>query len=767
MSKKTNDMMAGLRFVKGEGEFLDDINIPGQFYVCFLRSSMAHANYFIKDTKQAQAMPGVCAIYTIKDLSKANLNRQPAQIVADTENRNNKPFIRTDYSLMAEDTVKCVGDIIAMVIAKTPEQAQDAADIIEVNYEPLGVNTELRPEPKKVTPIWPKVKDNIVFDWEAGDKRAVDKIMKTADYVVECTLRHNRVIPCTMEPRGAIAKYDAKSKSFTLWASNVKAQQIKQWLCESKLNIPEDKLHMITPDVGGSFGAKLWGYREYHLLLFGARELKCTLKWVASRLESFISDVHGRDHITDLKLAVDKSGKFLALDIKSDANVGAYLSNGGNMVPTFPYSRGITGLYSIPFAYVNVVGHYTNTVSVDAYRGAGRPECAYQIERIVDIAALKLKLSPDEIRRRNFIVPSQLPYTNPVGEVIDSGNFTEHLEKAMKLADWKNFSKRQKQAKKHGKLRGIGLASYIEWSPGGDDFAEVRVNQHGFIQLNMGGMSSGQSHRVAYTQMAADYLDISVNLFSVEEGDTKNESQGAGQGGSKALSVGGNALMSALEKLINTAKHILADDWTVQPDQINYAKGNFKTSNTKKSASLFDVAKRAANKKGLPTSFSEGFFIKTKWTAKAPTFPNGTHIVEVEVDADTGALTIEKWTGVDDLGHVLFPILVDAQVHGGIAQGVGQAAIEHCVYDADGQLISGSYIDYAMPRADNFPMFTLEKSPYPCKTNPLGVKGVGEVGTIAAPPALVNAVMNALADYKIEHLDMPLTSEKIWRIMHT
>ena len=765
-SEKSKKILSGKRFITGDGEFLDDINVDTQLYAYFLRSSMAHAKYTINDIKMAKKMSGVIAVYTIDDLIKVKLNQQPAQLFANTENRNNAPFICTDYSLIAENTVKYVGDIIAMVIAKTAEQAQSAAEYIDVHYEPLSVNTNLKAKESDITPIWPQIKNNIAFDWEAGNKEAVAKIMKKAAYVVECTLTHNRVIPCTMEPRGAIAKYEQKSKNFTLWASNVKAHLIKKMLCHSKLNISENKLRVITPDVGGSFGTKLFCYREFHLLLFAARELKTSIKWVSSRLDSFISDTHGRDHITTIKLALDNVGKFLALDIKSDANVGAYLSNGGNMIPTIPFSRGLTGLYDISVAYINVVGHYTNMVPVDAYRGAGRPESAYQIERIVDIAAKKLNLSPDKIRQINFIQPNQLPYANPIGTVIDSGNFDAHLEKAKKIANWNTFITRKKQSNKQGKLRGIGLSSYVEFSPGNADYAEIEVNIKGSIQLNMGGISSGQSHNAMYANIAANYLGISRDCFHVKEGDTKYVADGAGQGGSQALSVGGNALMSALEKLVAIAKSIMADHLKIESSHIKHEKAMFIADKTQMSLSLFDIARLAIENKLKSNTFSEGLIIKNKWSAKAPTFPNGTHIVEVEIDIDTGALTIQRWTGVDDLGNILNLSFVDAQIHGGIAQGVGQAIIENCVYDVNGQLITGSYIDYALPRADDFPMFTLDKSSYPCKTNPLGVKGVGEVGTIAAPPALINAIVNALQEYNVEHIDMPVTSEKLWRIIH-
>ena len=754
------------RFLTGSGRYLDDIVRPRQAHATILRSSHAHAGIRTIDASAALSAPGVVAVLTGEDLTRDGIGTIPC--VSAVTNRDGSPMTMPPWPALVRDRVRHVGDAVALVIAETAAQARDAAELIQIDYEtlPAVVETGKALGPGQPS-VWDEHPGNLCFDWEIGDRAAVERAAASARHRVSLTLINNRVVANSIEPRGALGEYDPGEDSYTLWSSTQGSHFLRNLLAEHVFRIPENRIRVVTQDVGGGFGMKLFLYPEHVLVLWAAKKIGRPVKWVADRSEAFVSDTQGRDNVTRLDLALDGNFRFLALSVELTANMGAYLSNFAPEIPTASGGVMYSGVYAFPAIHVAVRGVYTNTVPVDAYRGAGRPEAAYAIERLIDCAARRLGIDADELRRRNFIRPEVMPHTTPLGLTYDSGDFARNLDDALAAADAPGFAARREEARTRSRYRGLGHAVYIEQSgfpP--DEFAEARFDPSGTLTLLMGTQSSGQGHQTAYAQLAAEKLGLPLDKIRVLQGDTAVIGFGRGTGGSRSLPVGGAALVHAADKLIDKGKKIAAHMLEVAEADIGFADGIFTIAGTDRSVTIDAVARAAFNPGELPPGLEPGFAESGHFTPPAPTFPNGCHVCEVEIEPETGLIEIVRYLVVDDFGTVINPLLLAGQVHGGIAQGVGQAMLERTVYDPEsGQLLTGNLTDYAVPHADTLPRIEFSYNIVPCRTNPLGVKGAGEAGAIGAPPALVNAVVDAVAELGIDHLDMPLTPQRLWRAL--
>jgi carbon-monoxide dehydrogenase large subunit len=752
------------RFITGHGRYLDDIVRPRPACAMFLRSPHAHARIRALDTAAAAAMPGVLAVLTGADLAADGIGTLPC--VSALTNRDNTPAAMPQRPAIVGERVRHVGDTVAMVVAETAALARDAAEQIAVDYETLPAVADTRGALQPGAPqVWDEAAGNLSFDWEVGDAAAVGRAAAQARHRVSLTLVNNRVVVNSMEPRGAIGEYDAGEGCYTLWSSTQGSHFVRNLLAEHIFHIPENRIRVVTPDVGGGFGMKLFLYPEHVLVLWAAKRVGRAVKWVPDRAESFVTDTQGRDNVTRLDLALDDELKFLGLSVEITANMGAYLSNFAPEIPTFSGAVMHSGVYAIPAIHVAVKGVFTHTTPVDAYRGAGRPEAAYALERLIDAAARQLGVPAAELRRRNLIAPAAMPYATALGLVYDSGDFARNLDQALALADVAGFAARRQAAQARGRYRGLGHAVYIEQSgfpP--DEFAELRFDPSGTLTILMGSQSSGQGHQTAYAQLAAERLGLDLDRIRVVQGDTEAIAFGRGTGGSRSIPVGGGALFHAADKLIEKGKKIAAHLLEAAEADIAFADGTFAIAGTDRSIALDAVARAAFNPAQLPSGLEPGFAESGHFTPPAPTFPNGVHVCEVEIDPETGMVHIERYLVVDDFGVVINPLLLAGQVNGGIAQGIGQAMLERTVFDhASGQLVSGTLLDYALPRADDLPALEFAYNIVPCRTNPLGVKGAGEAGAIGSPPALINAIVDALAPLGIAHVDMPATPETLWR----
>jgi aerobic carbon-monoxide dehydrogenase large subunit len=762
------------RFLTGHGRYLDDIVRPREAHAVMLRSPHAHARIRAIDTAAA-AGPGVLGTFTGAELARDGIGSIPC--VSALTNRDNSAMAMPPRPAIVEDRVRHVGDTVAMVVAETAAAARDAAERIIVDYAelPSVVDTGQALEPGRPA-VWPEYsldrhKGNLCFDWETGDAAAVQRAAAAARHRVSLSLVNNRIVVNSMEPRGAIGEYNPGEDSYTLWSSTQGSHFLRNLLAEHVFHVPENRIRVVTPDVGGGFGMKLFLYPEHALVLWAAKRLGRPVKWVPDRSDSFMTDTQGRDNLTRLELALDDELRFLGLSVELTANMGAYLSNFAPEIPTFSGAVMYSGVYALPAVHVRVKGVFTNTVPVDAYRGAGRPEAAYAVERLVDHAARRLGVTPDDLRRRNFIKPTAMPHTTALGLVYDSGDFARNMADALTAADAAGFAARRASASARGHYRGLGHAVYIEQSgfpP--DEFAELRFDPSGTLTILMGSQSSGQGHQTAYAQLAAEKLGLAFDMIRVLQGDTDAIGFGRGTGGSRSLPVGGAALAHAADKLIAKGRKVAAHLLEAAEADIAFVVGDnggsFAIAGTDRNVSIDAVARAAFNPAQLPPGLEPGFAESGHFTPPAPTFPNGCHVCEVEIDPETGGIEIVRYLVVDDFGTVVNPLLLRGQVHGGIAQGIGQAMLERCVYDADsGQLVTGSLTDYALPRAADLPALEFSYNVVPCRTNPLGVKGAGEAGAIGAPPALVNAVIDAVAELGIDSLDMPLTPERLWRAL--
>ena len=771
-SKRREDV----RFLTGNGQYTDDINRHGQAYAYFLRSNVAHGTINGIDTAAAAAAPGVVGVFNAKDLEALGGVPCGWQVT----DRNGDPMKEPKHPILAEGKVNHVGDPIACVIAETLNQARDAAELIDLDITELPAVINMKAAISGGPAVHEAAPDNICFDWEfIGDnKAAVDAAIADAHHVTTLELVNQRLVANAMEPRAAIGEYNPSTGEHTLHTTSQNPHVIRLLMGAFVLSIPEHKLRVVSPDVGGGFGSKIYHYAEEAFITWVAKAVKRPVKWTADRSEAFISDAQGRDHVTKVELGLDKDGKFLALRCATLANMGAYLSTFAPCVPTYLHGTLLAGNYATPLIYTNVKAVFTNTVPVDAYRGAGRPEAAYQIERTIDKAAREMGIDPVEIRRRNFIKPDAFPYQTPVAVVYDTGNYDATMDKAVDMADVGGFAARKAASVAKGKLRGLGVASYIEACgiapsslvgalgarAGLYEAATVRVNPTGNVSVFTGSHSHGQGHETTFAQVVAEMLGCDESAVDIVHGDTARIPFGMGTYGSRSIAVGGSAIVRSVEKIIAKGKKIAAHLMEASDTDVTFANGQFTVAGTDKSVDWGTVALTAYMPHNFPHDTLEPGLDETSFYDPANfTYPAGAYICEVEVDADTGKVEIQSFVAADDFGNIINPMIVEGQVHGGLAQGLGQALLESCVYDANGQLVSASLMDYAMPRADDFPNFGVDHSCItPCTHNPLGVKGCGEAGAIGSPPALVNAVIDALSGHGVTHIDMPVSPHRVW-----
>jgi len=766
------------RFLSGRGQYTDDLNRPGQAYAVILRSPHPHARIVSIDTSAARAMPGVVAVFTGEDLK--GVGGLPCGWAV--KNKDGSPMAEPPHPVLAMGKVRHVGDPVAVAIAETRAEAQDAAEAIRVEYEVLPsagtIDGALAPGAAQIHDAAP---GNVCYDWHIGDPAVADAAFARAHKVVVFETTNNRLIPNAMEPRAAIGDYDPATGEHTLITTSQNPHVIRLLMGAFVLNIPESKLRVVAPDVGGGFGSKIYHYAEEALVTWAAAQLKRPVKWTADRSESFMSDAHGRDHVTRAELALDKDGTFLGLKVSTRCNMGAYLSTFAPAVPTYLYATLLAGVYRTPVIYAEVKAVFTNTVPVDAYRGAGRPEATFLLERLVDVAAAETGIDRIELRRRNFIKADMFPYQTPVALQYDSGNYDATLDAALKAADWAGFEARRAEAAKRGKLRGIGCSTYLEACgiapshvvgqlgarAGLYEVANIRVHPTGSVTVFTGTHSHGQGHETTFAQLVSDRLGVPVANIDVVHGDTGKIPFGMGTYGSRSLAVGGSAMVKAMDKIIAKGKRIAAHLMEASVEDIEFDRGTFRVAGTDKTKSLTDISLAAYVPHNYPIEEIEPGLEETAfYDPKNFTYPGGCHIAEVEIDPDTGAISIVNFVAVDDVGRVINPMIVEGQVQGGVAQGIGQALLENAAYAPDGQLLSGSMMDYTMPRADDLPSVGVATHTTLCTHNPLGVKGCGEVGAIGSPPAVINAVVDALKGYGIRHVEMPATPAKIWSIIH-
>jgi carbon-monoxide dehydrogenase large subunit len=765
------------RLLVGRGTYTDDINRPNQVHAHILRSPHASARIQSIDAAAAKGAPGVVGVFTGADVAAAKVGGIPCgwQIT----NKDGSKMVEPPHPMIAQGRVHHVGDPVAVVLAETRAQAKAAANLIEVGWDVLPAVASVADAVKPGAPlVWDEARGNVCFDWHLGDLAATEAAFAKAAHVVKVDLTNNRLVPNAMEPRAAVAEHDRATGTYTLYTTSQNPHLTRLLMGAFVLGIPEHKLRVVAPDVGGGFGSKIYHYAEEAIVTWTSAKVGRPVKWTAERSESFMSDAHGRDHVTHAELALDGSGKFLGLKVSTLANLGAYLSTFAPAVPTYLYGTLMAGCYTTPAVYVEVKGVFTHTVPVDAYRGAGRPEATYTIERIVDVAARTLGMDRVDLRRKNFIPPEAFPYQTPVALQYDTGNYGATLDLALDAGDWKGFEKRRAEAKARGKLRGIGVATYLEACgiapsalvgalgarAGLYESAKIRVHPTGSVTVFTGTHSHGQGHETTFAQLVADTLGVSFDQVEVVHGDTDRIQFGMGTYGSRSLAVGGSAMVKAAEKIIEKGKKIAAHLLEAGEGDVVFDKGRFTVAGTDRSKTIGEVALAAYVPHNYPIEKLEPGLEETAfYDPKNFTFPSGCHVCEVEIDPDTGTVQVVAFTVSDDVGRVINPMIVDGQIHGGVAQGIGQALLEGCVYDAEGQLLTGSFMSYTMPRAADLPSFQVGLHVTPCTHNPVGAKGCGEVGSIGAPAAVVNAVVDALSPLGITHIDMPVTSERVWR----
>jgi aerobic carbon-monoxide dehydrogenase large subunit len=766
--KRTED----IRFITGKGHYVDDINRHGQAHAYFLRSPHAHATLDKIDISAALKAPGVVAVFTGEDIAQDKVGGLICGWMI--HSKDGSPMKAGAHPALAQGKVRYVGDHVAVIIAETYAQAKDAAEKIVVDYGVLAAATDTATTAKPGAPqVHDVAPNNTVYNWHIGDKGATDAAFAAAKHITKLDLINNRLIPNAMEPRAAVGEYDSGTDSLTLYTTSQNPHVARLVLSAFIGIAPEHKLRVIAPDVGGGFGSKIFIYAEETICVWAAKKIDRPVKWTADRTEAFLSDAHGRDHVTHAELALDASGKITGLRAHTTANMGAYLSTFASAVPTYLYAVLLSGQYNIPAIYAEVDAVYTNTAPVDAYRGAGRPEATFLVERIVEIAARETGRDPAEFRRQNFI--TVFPHQTPVVFAYDAGNYAAALDKALALSDYKGVGARKAASAAKGKLRGIGFSAYIEacgLAPsavvgsigagvGQWESAEVRVNPIGTVEVLTGSHSHGQGHETTFAQLVSERLGVPIGNVSIVHGDTDKVQFGMGTYGSRSGAVGMSAISKALDKVVAKAKKVAGYVLEASAQDIEFENGKFTVKGTDKTIDFGSVALNAYtahkfNGQELEPGLKETAF----WDPTNFTFPAGVHICELEIDPDTGVTTIDRWTAVDDFGVLINPMIVEGQVHGGVAQGIGQAMLEGAVYNSDGQLLTASYMDYCMPRADDLPSFQVATTETRCPSNPLGIKGCGEAGAIASPPAVINAITDAVGH---ENVAMPATSQVIWR----
>ena len=751
------------RLLKGNGAYTDDLNLQGQLVGIMLRSPHAAAKIVSIDTEAARAMPGVHAVYTSADLSADGIADIPC--LAPVKNRDGTDCINPGHPALARGFVRHSGDPVAFIVADTAALARDAAEAVLVDYEQLPSSTDLGAAlGASAALVWPDFGTNQVFDWEIGQKDKTAELIEGAAHVTRLTVVNNRIVVASMEARAALAQFE--DGRFTLRTNTQGGWLLKGILGGQVFKTGPESFRIITPDVGGGFGMKLFVYAEHVLTCYAARKLGRPVKWASERSEAFLCDTHGRDNITLGELAIDKDGKFLALRTRNVANMGAYLSTFAPYIPTAAGTGVLASVYGFQAIYANVIGVFTNTVPVDAYRGAGRPESNYLVERLIDAAARELKIDRIELRRRNMVLPSAMPHRTPTGKLYDSGDFRIVLDAALDRVDWKGFEARRAEAAARGKRRGIGLAYYLEATGGAPtERAEIRFADDGYVDVYVGTQSTGQGHETAYVQLTVDQLGVDGDRVRIHQGDTDTIPEGGGTGGARSLYSEGQAILATAATVIEKGREAASDVLEAAKADIVFEGGRFSIAGTDRGIDIVTLAtgQRARAAKGEDVVTLDAAEIAE---IKSHTFPNGCHIAEVEVDPETGEIACKRYVVMDDVGKAVNPMIVRGQVHGGVAQGLGQALLERTHYDGEsGQLLAGSFMDYALPRADDFPDIEVDFVEVPCLSNPLGVKGAGEAGAVGSPPALINAVVDALTPLGVTHVDMPATAESVWKAL--
>jgi aerobic carbon-monoxide dehydrogenase large subunit len=750
-----------LRLVRGGGRYVDDVALPRIVFGHVLRSPHAHARIHSIDTAQAKAAPGVLAVLTGADWRASGFGDLP--VPGGLTRRDGSPMYRPRYPALAMDRVRWSGDYVAFVVAETQWQAMNAAELIKVEYEvlPAIVSTAQAGAPGAPR-VWDECEDNVCFVELVGDKAAADAGFADAAHVVRQRFVINRVTAATMEPRGCVGDYNAADGRYTIYTTLQRAHVFRSELAQKVLRVPDNKVRVIAGDIGGSFGMKSPIFNEVALVLLASRLTGRPVKWTSTRSEAFLSDAQGRDNVTDAELALDRDGNFLALRVKTIAAVGAYLQPA---MPAFVGNAGtLAGVYRTPAVHADITGVFTNTNPVRPYRGNGRPEAAYVIERLVDVAADQLGIDPIELRRRNYIPPKSMPFKTGLTFTYDSGEFEKNMDLALELADFSEIEQRRTEARRRDRLRGIGISNTIERAAAPSfEGAEIRFDRSGAVTLFSGSVTQGQGHETVFKQLVCDRLGLDPAEVHYVQGDTDAVFFGEGTGGSRTATIAGSAFHMAAEKILSKARQIAAHILKCDVAAINFADGVFSSSKSNLTLTMQEVARDATNPARLPTGMEPGLFATAVYSALRENFPNGCHICEVEIDPQTGEVEVARYSVVDDVGTVLNPLLLHGQIHGGVAQGIGQILMEDICFDASGQLVTGSFMDYAMPRAGDLSSIQAESNPVPTKTNPLGVKGAGEAGCVGALPAVANAIVDALSEFGVRHIEMPATPERIWR----
>ena len=758
------------RLLTGRGKFNDDLPRDGEAMSYVLRSPHAHADIKSIDTSRAKAMPGVLEILTGQDLADDGIGAFPGPppFFAALTKPDGSPLVYPPQYALTSDRARFVGDPVAFVVAETLEQARDAAEAIEVDYAPLPSVVETdRAMDDGAVQLWDDVPKNFLFQAQIGDTEATNKAFDGAAQVSKVRLVNQRIVQNSMEVRGAIGSYDESTERYTVYTSNQNRHLLRTWLAGAFFKCDPEKIRVMVDDVGGGFGMKTHPYPEQVLVMVAAKRTGRTVRWISDRTEAFLSDLHGRDHISDCELALDADGKFLGVRVHTVANIGAYSCSAGVSVPTQIGPKILTSVYDVPVADVEVKCVVTNTAPVGPYRGAGRPEAIYVMERLVDVAAHDMGIDPVELRRRNLIANDAFPYTNAMGTTYDSGDFETNMDRVAEMADWTNHEKRRAEARKRGRLSGIAVSQYLETTAGNPtETAEVEVTDDKVI-VRVGTQPMGQGHDTSFMQLVSEKLSVDFEDVIIDTSDSDNLPDGGGSHGSRTSHIGSVATINSSDRVIEKGTLIASEMLETAAQDVEYADGSFRVKGTDRVVTLFDVSKHARTSTDLPEDLRGPLSGTDTHTIEHWSYPNGCHVCEVEIDEDTGVVHVVQYCAVDDVGRIINPMLVAGQVHGGVAQGVGQAMLENTIYDPEtGQMITSSFMDYTMPRADDVPMIKLDTNEVPCVTNALGVKGAGEAGALVAPPAVIAAIANALRDHGVAHIDMPATPERIWRILH-
>jgi len=754
------------RLLIGNGRYTDDISLANEAFGIVLRSPHAAARILSIDTSAAAGLDGVLAIYTGADLVADGIGGLPCAIPL--KNRDGSPRAEVPHLALADGEVRHVGDPVAFIVAETQQAARDAAEAVLIDYDLLPSSTDLGATlDADAAAVWPQAPGNVCFDWETGDKARTEALFAEAAHVTRLTVVNNRVVVASMEARAAVAEYDATSERWTLHTNTQGGWTIKSMLAQAVFKVPEERFRVVTPDVGGGFGMKLFLYAEHVLTCYAARRLGRPVKWASERSEAFLCDTHGRDNITQGEIALDKDGHFLALRTRNVANMGAYLSNFAPFIPTMAGTKVLASVYNFQAIYANVVGVFTHTVPVDAYRGAGRPESNYVVERLIDAAAADVGIDRIDLRRRNMVTPAAMPYLTAMNQTYDSGDFQRVLDAALEKIDWAGFEGRRASSARRGMKRGIGMSYYLEATGGSpSERAEIRFADDGFVDVFVGTQSTGQGHETAYVQLTVDQLGVDGDKVRIKQGDTDSIPTGGGTGGARSLYSEGQAILVTAASVIEKGKRAASEALEAAVADIEFSAGRFSVAGTDRG---LDIMELAAAQRARAASGQETTTLDSVEVAKIDihTFPNGCHMAEIEIDPDTGMISVLRYIVCDDVGKAVNPMIVRGQVHGGVAQGFGQAVLEQTAYDPQsGQLLSGSFMDYALPRASDLPDIEVDLIEVPCTTNPLGVKGAGEAGAVGSPPAVINAIVDALSYAGVKSIDMPATPEKVWKAIH-